>query len=72
MDGGDGVDSPTKFYLIIRWLFNNNLLSARIDSDNETTQLWNAPAHATYTKLGFRPRCVLVGRTLDLNTLDKL
>jgi GNAT superfamily N-acetyltransferase len=30
------------------------------------TQLWNAAAHATYAKLGFRPHCMLVGRTLDL------
>jgi GNAT superfamily N-acetyltransferase len=30
------------------------------------TQLWNAPAHATYAKFGFVPHCVLVGRTLDL------
>ena len=29
------------------------------------TQLWNAPAHATYVKLGFRPRCIVMGRTLD-------
>lgn len=28
------------------------------------TQLWNAPAHATYAKLGFSPHCVVVGRTL--------
>jgi len=31
------------------------------------TQLWNAPAHATYAKFGFRPYCVLVGRTLALS-----
>ena len=31
------------------------------------TQLWNAPAHATYAKFGFRPYCVVVGRTLDLS-----
>jgi ribosomal protein S18 acetylase RimI-like enzyme len=30
------------------------------------TQLWNAPAHATYAKLGFTPHGILVGRTLDL------
>jgi GNAT superfamily N-acetyltransferase len=30
------------------------------------TQLWNAPAHATYAKFGFVPHCVMVGRTLDL------
>jgi GNAT superfamily N-acetyltransferase len=27
------------------------------------TQLWNVPAHATYAKMGFRPHCILVGRT---------
>jgi len=30
-----------------------------------STQLWNAPAHATYSKLGFRPHCITIGRTLD-------
>lgn len=30
-----------------------------------STQLWNAPAHATYSKLGFRPYCMTIGRTLD-------
>jgi GNAT superfamily N-acetyltransferase len=31
------------------------------------TQLWNAPAHATYAKLGFTPYCLVMGRTLELN-----
>ncbi|MBM3211309.1 GNAT family N-acetyltransferase [Candidatus Poribacteria bacterium] len=31
------------------------------------TQLWNSPAHATYNKLGFRPHCLVVGRTLELS-----
>ncbi len=31
-----------------------------------STQLWNAPAHATYAKLGFAPHCIVVGRTLTL------
>lgn len=26
------------------------------------TQLWNAPAHATYAKLGYRPYCIVAGR----------
>jgi len=30
------------------------------------TQLWNAPAHATYARLGFRPHSVLIGRVLIL------
>ena len=29
------------------------------------TQLWNSPAHATYAKLGYRPYCIVVGRTLS-------
>lgn len=35
-------------------------------SASVATQLWNAPAHATYARLGFRPYGILVGRTLDL------
>jgi GNAT superfamily N-acetyltransferase len=30
------------------------------------TQLWNAPAHATYARLRYRPYCLVVGRVLDL------
>jgi len=30
------------------------------------TQLWNAPAHATYGKLGYRPHCMVVGRTFQI------
>ncbi len=30
------------------------------------TQLWNAPAHATYVKIGFKPHCMVLGRALDL------
>lgn len=56
--------------LISRAMARSYGLGARFVSVG--TQLWNAPAHATYVKLGFKPRCVLVGRTLDLNTLDKL
>jgi GNAT superfamily N-acetyltransferase len=26
------------------------------------TQLWNAPAHATYAKMGYQPHCMLAGR----------
>jgi GNAT superfamily N-acetyltransferase len=31
------------------------------------TQLWNAPAHATYARFGFRPHCLLIGRTLAIH-----
>ena len=34
------------------------------------TQLWNAPAHATYAKLGYKPHRIVVGRTLDLGVCD--
>jgi GNAT superfamily N-acetyltransferase len=30
------------------------------------TQLWNSAAHATYSRLGFQPYCLLVGRQLRL------
>jgi GNAT superfamily N-acetyltransferase len=33
------------------------------------TQLWNAPAHATYVAMGFRPHAILAGRTLDLTDI---
>jgi len=26
------------------------------------TQVWNVPAHGTYSRFGFRPECILVGR----------
>jgi GNAT superfamily N-acetyltransferase len=32
------------------------------------TQLWNAPAHATYARLGFRPHCIVMGRERQLPT----
>jgi len=30
------------------------------------TQLWNAPAHATYAALGYRPYALVIGRVLEL------
>ena len=35
------------------------------------TQLWNAPAHATYVKIGFSPHCIVMGRALYLGEEDK-
>jgi GNAT superfamily N-acetyltransferase len=32
-----------------------------------STQVWNAPAHATYASTGFRPHCIVVGRLLRLD-----
>ena len=48
--------------LISRTMARSYTLGARFASVG--TQLWNAPAHATYAKLGFRPYCIVVGRTL--------
>ena len=31
-----------------------------------STQLWNAPAHATYARLGFSPQRIVMGRSLEL------
>ncbi len=50
--------------LVGRALARGYTLGAR--SASLGTQLWNAPAHATYAKFGFEPYCVLVGRTLEL------
>jgi GNAT superfamily N-acetyltransferase len=36
------------------------------------TQLWNAPAHATYARFGFRPHCVMVGRTRAPGPADEV
>jgi hypothetical protein len=32
------------------------------------TQLWNAPAHATYAPFGYVPHTLLIGRTPDLSS----
>ncbi len=48
--------------LVSRAMAQSYKLGARFAS--VTTQLWNAPAHATYAKLGFIPHCIVVGRTL--------
>jgi GNAT superfamily N-acetyltransferase len=50
--------------LVARAMARGYLLGARFASVG--TQLWNAPAHATYAKLGYQPYCILVGRTLNL------
>lgn len=49
--------------LISRAMARSYALGARFASVG--TQLWNAPAHATYAKLGYRPYCMVVGRTLN-------
>jgi GNAT superfamily N-acetyltransferase len=50
--------------LVSRALSRGYAMGARFASVG--TQLWNAPAHASYAKLGFQPHCVLVGRRLHL------
>jgi GNAT superfamily N-acetyltransferase len=52
--------------LVARAMTRSYGLGARFGSVG--TQLWNAPAHATYARFGFRPHCVLVGRQLDLTS----
>lgn len=49
--------------LVSRAMTRGYALGARFAS--VSTQLWNAPAHATYAKFGFRPHCIGVGRTLE-------
>jgi GNAT superfamily N-acetyltransferase len=54
--------------LISRVMAHGYTLGARFASVG--TQLWNAPAHATYAKLSFEPHCIVVGRTLELDAID--
>jgi GNAT superfamily N-acetyltransferase len=49
--------------LVSQVMSRNYELGARFASVG--TQLWNAPAHATYAKLGYKPYCIVVGRTLN-------
>lgn len=49
--------------LVARALARGHALGCRFGS--VATHLWNAPAHATYARFGFRPHRVLVGRQLD-------
>jgi GNAT superfamily N-acetyltransferase len=55
--------------LIARAMARSYALGARFASLG--TQLWSAPAHATYSRLGFQPHCILVGRALDLDALKE-
>lgn len=50
--------------LVSRTMLRSYGLGARFASVG--TQLWNAPAHATYAKLGFSPRQIVMGRSLDI------
>ena len=49
--------------LVARAMVRGHALGARFGS--VTTQLWNAPAQATYARLGFTPQRIMVGRLLD-------
>ena len=55
--------------LVARAMARSYALGARTASLG--TQLWNAPAHATYARRGFNPHCVLVGRTLVTDAQDE-
>jgi GNAT superfamily N-acetyltransferase len=55
--------------LVSRAMALSHDLGARFASVG--TQLWNSPAHATYAKFGFRPYCVLVGRTLEVSRSER-
>jgi GNAT superfamily N-acetyltransferase len=55
--------------LIARAMARSYAQGAR--SASVSTQLWNAPAHATYAKMGFRPHCIVVGRVLALGAKEK-
>jgi GNAT superfamily N-acetyltransferase len=56
--------------LIARALARSYAMGARFGSVG--TQLWNAPAHASYAKYGFSPHCVLVGRLREpVSVLDR-
>ena len=54
--------------LVSQVMIRSYELGARFAS--VSTQLWNAPAHATYIKMGFEPRCMVLGRSLDLDEED--
>jgi GNAT superfamily N-acetyltransferase len=51
--------------LVSRVMARSYALGARFCSVG--TQLWNGPAQATYAKVGYKPYCIVVGRTLNLD-----
>jgi GNAT superfamily N-acetyltransferase len=51
--------------LILQAMIRSYEMGARFASVG--TQLWNAPAHATYAKIGFTPYCMVAGRTLEVD-----